>query len=61
MKVDDIVEHEDGSATLQFTLDNVETKLLLELALTMLITNTAIENQRITTLEKAIEKLNSTD
>jgi hypothetical protein len=61
MKVDDIVEHEDGSATLQFTLDSVEAKLLLELALTMLITSTAIENKRITTLEKAIEKLDITD
>ena len=61
MKVDDIVEHEDGSATLQFTLDSVEAKLLLELALTMLITSTAIENKRLTILEKSIEKLNPTD
>jgi len=61
MKVDDIVEHEDGSATLQFTLNSVETKLLLELALTMLITSTAIENKRLTILEKAIEKLDITD
>jgi hypothetical protein len=61
MKVDDIVEHEDGSATLQFTLDSEEAKLLLELALTMLITSTAIENKRLTILEKAIEKLDITD
>jgi len=61
MKVDDIVEHEDGSATLQFTLDSEEAKLLLELALTMLITSTAIENKRLTILEKSIEKLNPTD
>lgn len=61
MKIDEIVEHEDKSATIQFTIDSNEAKLLIELALTVLISNKAIENHRTNIWEKAVEELDTTD
>jgi len=61
MKIDNLVEHEDKSATIQVTLDSEETHLLIELALTMLISNTAIENQRLNIWEKAVEEVDPTN
>lgn len=61
MKIDSIVEHEDKSATIQFTLDSEEAKRLIELALTVLISDKAIENHRLNILEKTVEELDTTN
>jgi hypothetical protein len=59
MKVETLVEHEDGSATVQFDLTSEETSGLLKYALTSILCKTALLTKMET--EETIEKLNTTD
>jgi hypothetical protein len=61
MKINDIEEHEDGSATISFHIESKEVSMLLEVALTVLIAKEAVSNYKKTLMDKTCEELDTTD
>jgi hypothetical protein len=47
MRVNEVTEHEDGSATLHFDLTNEEVKLLLDWAIKEAIKNAIKESRKV--------------